>query len=726
MSGLLLAAIGIAFSSLAPAFEGSDWWLRGMVVSAAILLAASATRSLTRVRVLASVIALVVAIVVMTFFFVPSTAIFGVIPTGESFAAFRELDVAGNNDIATQTVPAEATEGIRFLLCLGVAAVTIAVDALVQLFRVPALAGIPLLILLLVPGLIRAEFADPAPFAFVAAIWLAVLIVSSGRSVTRATVVTGAVALVAALIVPAFLPGIEAPESSSAAGGSGATASLNPIITLGADLRNGAPVDALEYRTSDDSPQYLRLTALSNFTGESWAPTGLPRDGTDIEEMGPVPGLGEGITATPLTTTVEVEGVSSRWLPVPYAASGITGLDGEWNWESEGLTVRSADSNARDQQFEVSSVRAEPSVEQLVASDATPVTGMEQYLELPDELPAIVGETAAEVVLGAGSSYERAIALQAFFRAGSFTYSEDAPVDQDFDGSGAEVLAPFLEVRSGYCVHFSSAMAAMARTLGIPSRVIVGFTPGLPFPSGQNGQFTSYQVTTENLHAWPELYFGGIGWVRFEPTPTRGVPPQFAPLDADDPSTPDVDESVPPPTETDPQPVPTPTTTAEAPENLGPDAADENTPADTRQSGIPLGLVVSALAVLVVLSPALLRALVRARRLRAVARGSALDAWKELRDTLDDLGHRVGEELTPQQLVAELAPVLDAEGAAALSRVRDAVETHAFRPAPAEPAPADLRRVLRSMYRSAGVGRSLLAVLAPRSLVRPFLPDVAV
>src|SRR5690606_27230805 len=54
-----------------------------------------------------------------------------------------------------------------------------------------------------------------------------------------------------------------------------------------------------------------------------------------------------------------------------------------------------------------------------------------------------------------------------------------------------------------------------------------------------------YNVDTFDLHAWPELYFSGIGWIRFEPTPGRGYPPAFAQLVEDDPATPDIDESVP-------------------------------------------------------------------------------------------------------------------------------------------------------------------------------------
>ena len=76
----------------------------------------------------------------------------------------------------------------------------------------------------------------------------------------------------------------------------------------------------------------------------------------------------------------------------------------------------------------------------------------------------------------------------------------------------------FLQTRRGLCEQFASTFAVMARTLGIPSRVAVGFTPGELNGDG------SYSVFGKNAHAWPEVWFDGIGWVDFEPTPPGAVP----------------------------------------------------------------------------------------------------------------------------------------------------------------------------------------------------------
>jgi hypothetical protein len=82
----------------------------------------------------------------------------------------------------------------------------------------------------------------------------------------------------------------------------------------------------------------------------------------------------------------------------------------------------------------------------------------------------------------------------------------------------ASDLARFLNVtKSGYCQQFSFAMAALARLLDIPSRVAYGFTSGSPVGDDE------WQVTTHDAHAWPELYFSGYGWLRFEPTPSGAI-----------------------------------------------------------------------------------------------------------------------------------------------------------------------------------------------------------
>ncbi len=157
------------------------------------------------------------------------------------------------------------------------------------------------------------------------------------------------------------------------------------------------------------------------------------------------------------------------------------------------------------------SVAPEVSPEALrAASSASPPD--EVFLALPDNLAAVVSELAAEVTADATTDFDRLVALKDWFRT-SFDYSTEVQ-----PGHGSNTIENFLQVRDGYCEQFAATFAVMARTLGIPSRVAVGYTPG------QLGSDGWYSVFGRNAHAWPEVWFDDIGWVPFEPTPGRGAP----------------------------------------------------------------------------------------------------------------------------------------------------------------------------------------------------------
>ena len=112
---------------------------------------------------------------------------------------------------------------------------------------------------------------------------------------------------------------------------------------------------------------------------------------------------------------------------------------------------------------------------------------------------------------GTGTAYDQAVDLQNWLRRRVHLLPgrPRQRAGRQRRGRGAR-LPP---ERKGYCVHFASAMAVMARTLSIPSRVAVGFLPGTQDEQG------TWTVSLRDAHAWPELYFEGVGWVRFEPTP---------------------------------------------------------------------------------------------------------------------------------------------------------------------------------------------------------------
>ena len=712
---LIFTAIGCAAAGLNAIIADVQWWFQMMGMALLVLGAAAVTRMFARNRWWGTLGAFLVPVGAMTFLFAPEHAILGVIPTLESIGDFHAVELLGSASISSQEVPADADRGIVYLLCLGVAAIAWTMDTVAFSLRMPALAGIPLLVLILVPSLVKPSFNDGFIFALTAAAYLAILLVRARPGSRRPAAGIAAAAIIAALVIPLVVPTVESGEASN--GPSGGTASgLNPILTLGDDLRQGDARLALVYTTTGTEGLYLRLTALDEFSGASWLPTNTDIDPErEIDVIGPVPGLSTAIPVTTITTDITVGNIASRWLPAPYAPQEVSGLEGTWAWEPEGLTIRTQGSNVRNQSYEVTSRQIAPTIEQLQAAGTTLEAGLDRYLDVPADLPAVVGETAATAVAGATSFYDQALALQAYFRSGDFTYSEDAPVEEGYDGSGASVLAAFLDAKSGYCVHFSSAMASMARTLGIPARVAVGFTPGEA--STVDGE-TEYRVTTTNFHAWPELYFAGIGWVRFEPTPGRGQVPSFAQASVDDPETPDVDESVPAPPETS-APTSAPT---RPPEDEPSPSATPGAVGATPGAGLPWWYTPLAIGVLLALTPWAIRVLRRRRRLALVGAGSATAGWDELRDTADDLGMRTSDARTPRQLSDDLAPRLDDDGARALAALRASVETESFAEQDGAPDPADVRAVLRSLRRGSKLGARFAATVLPLTLYAHWLP----
>ncbi|HWR85686.1 MAG TPA: DUF3488 and transglutaminase-like domain-containing protein, partial [Rhodoglobus sp.] len=560
VTGLMLLALGIALSGFRTVLQGGSWWMAAMLVATTVLLATAVIRSLVRFRLLALLAGAAAGAGMLTLLFAADVAWLGVIPNLQALQRFGELERAGGASIAGQGIPAQADDGITFLVCLGVAALAFAMELFATGARMPVLSGLSLLVVLLVPAIVDVGLHDPLTFVLTAAVYLGILLVSARRIRLRPALGVGAAALAATLLIPLGLPQVQ-PQALGGSGGGANT--LNPIINLGNDLRRGDPEIAYTYTTSAEGGDYFRMTALDGFGGGAWSPVNRPDDGVELSALGGAPGLGDDVATASVTTDVVIGDVRSPWLPVPYAAQRIEGLEGSWRVDTDRLTIGTGDSDIEGQRYTVESAVPQPTVEQLRAAGDEVPTGFDRYTALPESIPDVVAETAEEVAGTAETNYDAALALQSYFQSGEFAYSEEAPVEGGYDGSGARILGDFLQIKAGYCVHFSSAMAAMARTLGIPSRVAVGFTAGTAVTQ-DGGQ--AYRVTTHDYHSWPELYFTGVGWVRFEPTPGRGDQPQFPLATQDDPATPDVDESapVPPPAATPPTTAPTPTAVPEA------------------------------------------------------------------------------------------------------------------------------------------------------------------
>jgi hypothetical protein len=292
---------------------------------------------------------------------------------------------------------------------------------------------------------------------------------------------------------------------------------------------------------------------------------------------------------------------------------------------------------------------------------------------VPADLPPVVGATARDVTAGATSAYDAALRLQTWFQT-EFEYSLEIQ-----PGHGNSAIESFLRDRVGYCEQFAGTFAAMMRTIGVPARVAVGFTSGVPVADGE------YSVLGRNAHAWPEVWFDDIGWVAFEPTPGRGAPNAesytgIRPQQDTSATAEEIDDadvapvSTPPPGPSDgddglniPDLTEFPTD-----ESLSPTAA---TRTDDGASWVGLAVFV-AIGVLIAI-PAVIRLLRRRRRARTVDAQLA-DAWHRATSAVAAVGVPVQASDTPVEVAARTArhfPVVTRP----MSSLADAVTAATYR-----------------------------------------------
>lgn len=329
-------------------------------------------------------------------------------------------------------------------------------------------------------------------------------LLGSGGTVAAAipaAVATAAVVALAAGWLGPRLPGANADALyDTRRNDSGITNVTSPLVDIRSRLVNQSAVTV--FRVKATEPSYWRTTTLPEFDGTTFRlPTRSLQhiDSTDDDDNG-------------VAIRQEIEIVALQGVLVPAAADPVAANgSSELRLNSETNTLVSSTDLKTGNMFTVVSSR--PAVTGSELNNTTSQNPPDRiFLELPDSLPDVVATRAAEVTFTAETDYEKALALQNWFRS-SFDYSTEIQ-----SGHSTNAIEAFLDRRVGYCEQFAATFAAMARTLNIPSRVAVGFTQGDLDETGY------YVVRGKNAHAWPEVWFEGVGWVGFEPTPGRGAP----------------------------------------------------------------------------------------------------------------------------------------------------------------------------------------------------------
>ncbi|MBL7501608.1 transglutaminase domain-containing protein [Frankia sp. CNm7] len=470
-------------------------------------------------------------------------------------------------------------------------------------------------------------------------------------------------------------PGQAQPEPANPRGQSGSGLVDGPSTTPGGQSEPGDSSFAqplVSVRT--DNPElfrttvYLRETALDTFDGSSrFTSSGFPGAG-DTSFGVDLPRPTVEVAGTEVTATISIHpGNPQTELPLPDGrTTSVEGLQGVW-WVNQptGTVYANARTSAAGAVYTVQAVIPTPTKAQLTATGTIPAE-LAPDLAVPADLDSRIPDLAEQITSGRASDYDKARAIADYFQRQQWVYDVAAPLG---------TVSDFLFVtHRGFCEHYATAMALLARTLDIPARVATGYKRPTQQPDG------SLLYKQGNRHAWPEVWLPGAGWVPFEPTNSNGVPPDTG----DNTWSPDPDQRQ---TEIGQDVAASPEVTP------GTDGAGADGGTASRTGKI---LLRAALILLIVVGgaallggPAIARRVIRRRRLRAsavpstagppaeagvLARARVRAGWAELLDLATDLGIPLRPSDSPRMVVGRLKGYLVAGPEAETPKVADAVK----------------------------------------------------
>jgi len=728
------------------------WVGRTLLLVAVIVLAGICARSLT-IRGWQVLTTQLVALVLAASAIYARGHLWHGLPTFDTLAFARRLLSAAVSDAQKYAAPAPTTTGLAFVVGCSLALVALAVDYLAVTRRSPSLAGLPLLTAFLASAANSGASLPLLFFLAAAAMWL-ILVARQGSTMLRnwGTTVTvartpvrgtldpegryryastaralGAVALVAAISMPLVLPQLPPRyilsglgRSPLAKGNVSAGVGFSMSINLADDLADPGTEPVLQYTTPDTSPPPLRVAVGSFYRSAPgvWLPWGRP---TPVLSANPVPvaplGLPTTVPRTRFTMNVTRNLLDEPNLAVPYPLISAQLFGIAWGEEEQTQNVRVA---ARPDSYQVAYWRLEPTAATLRST--TPVSdrdrlAFETDLRLDGPSTGPITELSQRLTDGATSEYDKAMAIQEYLRSdGGFSYSLTlAPPAKNSSGKviGYDPLTNFLVTKRGYCVQFATAMVMMSRAAGIPARMAIGLLPG----TRAKGVWT---VVASDAHAWPELYLDGVGWTRFEPTPSRAAPPGYA--TAQLPGGPIAggrapgEATAPAPRNTARKDLGDPSTTAGASTDTASGPAAVLRWVTHGWGPVLVGLLLGLFGSLVV--P--LAARWRRRRDLIAARTSAQRVeveWQFLTSSLRDLGITPDPSRTPRQLRAyyDREAFLVGEASEALGRAVDTLELSRYGPSMPETQglAADAREVVRAAAATRRVTDRIRAALWP-------------
>lgn len=675
-------AVLLALVCLIPLFADLSWVLPSVAVVVIVATLGAASRAIALPIPFVPLVELVGIVGTLTAIFASDQAYGKVFPTTESWDVLRALASQGMLDAQAFSAPVPTIPDLILLAVGGAGLAALCVDTLFVSVRSALLAGVPIFVLFIGSSVLQFGRAPWWMFPPAAIGWLLILAADQRDAIrdwgrvaptTRirglSTVArrVGAVAIAVALVAGVVLPVRAMTGLSGSGDGSGGGSAeeggpiiLDPLVSMRRNLTLSNDSEVIRYRTDSPQPSYLRVTALETFDGVTWRQRPGLESGRD--PGWDLPGIVESAPEGSTTTyDISVTNLENAYLPLPYpiaSVENVDGIDTGWHLDPATGVAFSTDLAATGNNYRATAIETTVKASDLRGAPLPRGTLWPQ-LSLPNSVSPMVRQTAQEVTKGADTPYDKAVALQKWFtRDGGFRYSTSVR-----SGSDLDYITEFLNDRVGYCEQFAGAMAIMARTLGIPSRVVVGFT------QGSQEDDLSWKVTVRDAHAWPELWFDGVGWVRFEPTPRSDATvraPDYAPI------------------------------TNQVPDGSSTNADDRRLRSDLEGlDGVPidrgtdyrgianrLAVALVLLVGLVVLALPMARRIVR-RRQRLHSRdyaSVAVGAWEEIGATAIDLGQPWSMFSTPRQAAERLTRGMSERPAGALRRLRIQVEQVRYAP----------------------------------------------
>jgi len=762
--------------------DPDDWLPQSIGIVATVALLGAIGRTARLPRPLLAVVQALAALFYVIACTVSAHAKGGFLPGRSAFRHLGHLWDNGIGDLSQMVPPDRATPAISAVLLVSVAGAALVVDVLIG-YGQAGVAGLCLVGLYAVPagtlqnGWRGGFFLMPALACLLlmrhgrAARWRrwgAESVDAPAAGAGPAAIRVGLIVLSMSLAVPAALPALTGGVFNNSGIGHHVPEPLRPLDPLWV-MRNLLVAkqnptlfaDQSDARWPDE--EYLREVTLDSFDGTEWRAG--PRTVADF--VGKLPaqtGLGPGILTTPVSTTLTPTPVAELdYLPMPWHTDSVK-LAGKWR-----IDPRTGDVVSDAGRKQIAAAPWTSSGQDLIDPEADQITGsapvtpdLVDYLKLPALPPMIVAE-ARRITAGTSGAVQVGIRLQEWFRDPKRFVYDQRPV-----GSGIPAVVQYLTTHHGYDEQAAATMAVMARALGIPARLAVGFTPGKADPAG--GART---VSGHDAHVWPELFLPQTGWTRFEPTPAMapGAPRPLHWLTAAQKPKPKPQQHPRPEPQQALEPPPPPlsgggggpsdcTTTPDAcKRQLQPPPAHHEHQGERRVTFLAL------LLLFLILLPHTVRAVIRRRRWASITGGRSLAwmhspaaavhvadmAWLELRDTAVDLFHPWPTARTPRQAGQILAGEGKLTGVAAESLATVVATVERLRYAPPIAGPVDhlrlrsalinlrreLARPLSRLQRARAwllpaslrfTGREAVEWLKPqlRGLRRPTLPAVRI